>query len=225
MEAKDDKGGKRGGVLVIGLGRFGSAVATTLDRLGQDVLGVEKDPELVSEWSAQIPVVEADAANPVALDQLGAADFATAVVGVGTEIESSVLITGNLLDMGVPQVWAKAISPQHGRILERIGAHHVISPESDAGERVAHLLSERLLDYIEVEADFAIVKMRPPKEVQRFTLAQSRVAERYGVTVIGVKSPGETFQYATAEMKILPDDVLIVSGPPVLIERFASRPA
>src|SRR5690606_20228002 len=113
------------GVLVIGLGRFGGAIAQTLDSLGRDVLGVERDAELIQQWSGRLPLVEADASNPEALEQLGARDFPVAVVGVGTSIEASVLITGNLVDLGTPLIWAKAISAEHGRILQRIGAHHV----------------------------------------------------------------------------------------------------
>ena len=102
------------GILVIGLGRFGSAIAETLDRLGQDVLAVERDPNLVAQYSGRMPLVEADASNPEALEQLGAKDFGVAVVGVGTSLEASVLITGNLVDMGTPQIWAKAITAEHG---------------------------------------------------------------------------------------------------------------
>src|SRR5690606_22866486 len=206
------------------MGRFGAAIASTLDRLGHDVLVVERDPSLVQHWANRIPLVEADATNPEALVQLGASDFPVAVVGVGTALEASVLITGNLVDLGTPQIWAKAISAEHARILQRIGAHHVVSPEADAGSRVAHLVSGKLLDYIEVEDGFTIVKMRPPKEVQGFTLAQSKLRERYGVTVIGVKSPGEDFLYATPETRVSANDLLIVSGHADLLERFAARP-
>ena len=134
------------------------------------------------------------------------------------------LIAGNLVDMGIPQIWAKAISAEHARILQRIGAHHVILPEADAGSRVAHLVSGKLLDYIEVEDGFTVVKMRPPKETQGFTLAQSNIRERYGVTVIGVKSPGIDFVYATPETRISQNDIIIVSGHAELLERFAARP-
>ncbi|WP_066465928.1 potassium channel family protein [Sanguibacter suarezii] len=212
------------GVLVIGLGRFGSAMAMTLDRLGQDVLAVERSPSLVAHFSDRLPIVEADASNPEALDQLGARDFTVAVVGVGTSLEASVLITGNLVDLGTPQIWAKAISAEHGRILQRIGAHHVVFPEADAGNRVAHLVSGKLLDYIEVEDGFTIVKMRPPKETQGFTVAQSKVRERYGVTIIGVKSPGQEFVYAEPDTRISSNDLLVVSGHSDLLERFAARP-
>lgn len=217
-------GGREGGVLVIGLGRFGSAIALTLDRLGQDVLAAERDGDLVQQYAGRFPVVEADASNPEALAQLGAADFDVVVVGVGTALEASVLITGNLVDLGTPQIWAKATSPEHARILHRIGAHHVVLPEADAGSRVAHLVSGKLLDYIEVEDDFTIVKMRPPRETQGFTIGQSQIRKRYGVTVLGVKPPGEDFVYADRDTRISAHDILIVSGTAELLERFAARP-
>ncbi len=212
------------GVLVIGLGRFGSAIASTLDNLGQDVLAVERQPELVAQWTGRVPLVEADAANPEALEQLGARDFPVAVVGVGSYLEASVLITGNLVDLGTPQIWAKATSNEHARILQRIGAHHVVLPEADAGARVAHLVSGKMLDYIEVEDGFTIVKMRPPRETQGFTIGQTKIRERYGVTVVGVKSPGQDFVYAEPDTRISPDDLLVVSGHADLLERFAARP-
>lgn len=212
------------GVLVIGLGRFGAALAATLDRLGREVLAVEKDAALVQQWSSRLPLVEADATNPEALQQLGAEEFPVAVVGVGTSLEASVLITANLVDLKMPQIWAKAVSAEHGRILRRIGAHHVVYPEYDAGQRVAHMVSGRMLDYIEMEDGFTIVKMRPPRETHGFTLAESRIREKYGVTVIGVKPPGEPFEYATPATRIGGDDLLIVSGDTNLLETFAHRP-
>ncbi|PZR51815.1 TrkA family potassium uptake protein [Xylanimonas oleitrophica] len=212
------------GVLIIGLGRFGTALASTLDRLGQDVLAVERDERLVAQWSGRLPLVEADATNPEALEQLGARDFGVAVVGIGSSLEASVLVTANLVDLGTPQIWAKAVSSEHGRILQRIGAHHVVFPEADAGSRVAHLVSGKMLDYIEVEDGFTIVKMRPPKEMQGFTLAQSNIRQRYGITVIGVKSPGIEFQYATPETRVSSNDLIVCSGHADLLERFSARP-
>jgi trk system potassium uptake protein TrkA len=213
-----------GGVLVIGMGRFGSRLALRVESLGRDVLAVEKDPELIRRWSGRIPLVEADAADPDALDQLGAQDFPVAVVGVGTALEASVLITSNLVDLGTAQVWAKAVSTEHARILQRIGAHHVVLPEADAADRVAHLVSGKLLDYIEFEDGFTIVKMRPPKETIGFTLGKLELRRKYGVTVIGVKSPGAEFEYASDQTRISAEDLLIVSGDTTLLDRFAARP-
>ena len=212
-------------VLVIGLGRFGSAVAAQLRLQNKEVLAIEKDPELVQKWSGVLThVVSADATDIDTLHQLGADDFGSAVVGVGTSVEASVLITANLVDIGVERIWAKAITPAHGKILERIGAHHVVYPEADAGRRAAHLVSGRLLDYIEFDDDFAIAKMRPPKETHGFTLAEADIRSKYGVSVVGIKSPGEDFTYADATTRIHSRDVLIVSGQVDLIERFAARP-
>jgi trk system potassium uptake protein TrkA len=212
-------------VLVIGLGRFGASVAETLVKQGREVLAIERSPELVQQWASTLThVVAADATNIDALRQLGAQEFSSAVVGVGTSIESSVLITVNLVDLGIEHLWVKAITPSHGKILTRIGANHVIYPEADAGVRAAHLVGGRMLDFIEFDDGFAIVKMYPPKETQGFTLAESQVRSKYGVTIVGVKSPGEDFTYAVPNTMVTRRDVLIVSGHVDLLERFAARP-
>ena len=213
------------GVLVCGLGRFGAATAHALARLGHEVLAVDRDPRLVQEWSGRLThVVEADSTNVEALDQLGVRELRFAVVAIGTSIEASVLTCANLVDLGVPQIWAKALTKAHGRILERIGVHHVTYPEHDAGTRVAHLVTGKLMDYIEFDDGFAIVKMRPPMETQGFTLAESQIRQKYGVTVVGVKAPGQDFTYAVPETRVSKSHLLIVSGQVQLIERFAARP-
>jgi trk system potassium uptake protein len=212
-------------VLVIGLGRFGSSIAEALDRLGHEVLAIDRNSSLVQDWSGRLThVVEADSTNEESLRQVGAADFSVAVVGIGTSVEASVLTTANLVDLGIPHVWAKALSPAHGKILERIGATNVVYPERDAGERVAHLVSGKLLDYIEFEDGFAIVKMRPPRETRGFTLAEAQIRAKYGVTVVGVKSPGKDFTHAVPSTKVSAHDVIVVSGETALLERFAARP-
>ena len=211
--------------LVIGLGRFGTAVAATLDRLGREVLAVEHNPNTVRQWSGRIPLIEADATDMEALEQLGATEFGTAVVGVASSLEASVLITSNLVELGIGQIWAKAISATHGRILHRIGANHVVYPEYDAGHRAAHLVSGRMLDYIEMEKNgFSIIKMRPPHELHGFTIGQSKVRSRYGVTIIGLMSPGEHFEYATPQTMVGAEDILVVGGDANLLEHFANRP-
>jgi len=210
-------------VLVIGLGRFGAATAGQLDRLDREVLAVDADGTLVQKWSERVThAVQADARSIDALRQIGAQDFAIAVVAVGSSIEASVLITANLVDLKVPQIWAKAISQSHGKILQRIGANHVIYPEAEAGERVAHLVSGRMLDFIEFDDDFAIVKMYPPKPIRGLPLGESQVRRKYGVTVVGIKSPGKDFTYATPETVVSNHDLVIVSGNSTDIEKFAT---
>lgn len=212
-------------ILVIGLGRFGASIALSLEESGTDVLAMERSATLVQDYSGRLThVVQGDATNLDALIEIGARNFSGAVVAVGTSIEASVLITANLVDLGHEIIWAKAISSAHGKILTRIGADHVVYPEADAGRRVAHLVTGRLLDFIEFDDDFAIVKMRPPKETQGFTLGESDIRSKYGVTVVGLKSPGRDFTYAAPTTLVSRNDMLIVSGHTELIERFANRP-
>lgn len=212
-------------VLVIGLGRFGSAVALELTKLGHRVIAVERDNALAETYVNKFAkVVHADMAQASSVDMIRSAEPKIAIVGIGSSIESSVLASANLVDAGVPSIWAKALTPEHKRILDRIGVHHVISPESDAGRRVAHLVNGRLLDFMEFDDGFAIVKINPPQETIGFTLGQSQIRRKYGVTVVGVKAPGEDFTYAVPETKVSAHHVLIVSGPTELIDRFAARP-
>jgi trk system potassium uptake protein len=216
------KPSRQGAVLVVGLGRFGGALAEDLERLGHEVLAVDMSSQLVQEWSDRLThVVQADATSEAAMRQLGAPDFDRAVVAIGTGIEASLLSTGVLIDLGIPEIWAKAITLPHGRILERIGAGHVVYPERDTGKRVAHLISGRLMDYIEFDDGFAIVKMAAPKVAHDKTLAESGLRSKYGVTIVGVKTPGQDFTYAKPETLVQPQDLLIVSGRSDVVDQFA----
>ncbi|WP_022873040.1 potassium channel family protein [Nesterenkonia alba] len=210
--------------LVIGLGRFGIALAEQLVSQNKEVLAVDRDPRLVQKHAdAFTHTVTADATDMEALRQLGAEEFDSAVVGVGTSIESSVLIAANLVDLGVHQVWAKAINPTHGKILTRIGCHHVIYPEHDAGVRAAHLVSGQMMDFIKFDDDFAIVKMRPPKALHGKTIDQAQPRKRHRVNVLGVKSPGKDFVYAEPDTVVSAGDTIIVSGDVSQLEWFADH--
>ena len=210
-------------MLVIGLGRFGAATAGQLQRLGREVMVIDEDPVLVQKWADRVThAVQADARSLDALSQLGADEFSIAVVATGSSIESSVLITANLVDLKIPQIWSKAISKSHGKILARIGANHVIYPEAEAGERVAHLVSGRMIDFIEFDDDFVLVKMYPPKPIRGLSLTESHVRTKYNITVVGVKSPGKPFTYATEHTVVSNHDLIIVSGTEADIDRFAS---
>jgi trk system potassium uptake protein len=212
-------------VLVIGLGRFGAATAEELDSLGREVLAIDEDANLVQFWADRVThAAQADATNIEALRQLGAQEFQIAVVAVGSEVEASVLITANLVDLHIPQIWAKAITASHGTILERIGAHHVIFPERESGERVAHLVSGRMLDYIELDDDFTIVKMHPPKALRGKTLGEAHVRSQHDLIVVGVKKPGTGYEYASSSTTVDERDVIIVSGRTDALEKFARLP-
>lgn len=208
-------------VLVAGLGRYGSALALELTRRGTEVLAIDNRPKVVESLSGQLAhVVTADATDLETLEQLNASDFYRAVVAIGTNIEASVLATSLLVDLGVEDIWAKAITPQHGRILGRVGAHHVVYPESDMGERTAHLVSGRMLDYIEIDKNFAMIQTTPARYFVGIPLGESGLRSKYGVTVVAVKSQDEEFTYATAETVLTYDDKIAVVGKIEDIERF-----
>ncbi len=210
-------------MVVIGLGRFGASVALSLTRLGHEVLGIDENPAPVQEWADRLThVVEADATNPDALRRLGVQEFEHAVVGVGTDVEASVLTVLALSELGIRDIWAKAISDQHGRILEKTGAHHVVYPEATMGQRVAHLVTGKMIDFIEFDDGFAIVKTRAPAEAVGLTLAASALRGKYGITIVGVKRPQEDFTYATPDTIVQQGDLLIVSGPTKLVEKFSA---
>jgi trk system potassium uptake protein TrkA len=211
-------------VIVIGLGRFGTALADTLVELGHEVLGVDANPQIVQEALGRLShAVQMDATNPKALVQLGAKDFQVAVVAIGTDIEASILTTAALVDVGIPRIWSKAITEAHGRILTRVGAHHVVFPEHDMGQRVAHLVTGRMLDYIELDEGFALVETTAPAHAVGKTLADAGIRARYGVTVVCIKPVGEPFTYATPETVICADDILLVAGKKRQAEDFANK--
>ncbi|KPF77806.1 potassium transporter [Brevundimonas sp. AAP58] len=214
---------KGNSVLVVGLGRFGGAVAQSLAHMGHDVLAIDEDLSLVQRWSEQLThVVQADSRDIETLRKLGAHDFLRAVVAIGSDIEASVLTVLALSELGVPDIWAKAVSANHGKILERTGAHHVVFPEAAMGERVAHLVTGKMIDFIEFDDDFAIVKTRPPKEALGKTLAESALRTRYGITVVGVKRARQDFTYAKPDTLVIDGDLLIISGPTRKVEQFAA---
>lgn len=210
-------------VVVIGLGRFGGSVANSLMRLGHDVMGIDRDAEPVHEWADLLThAVQADSTSTMTMRQLGVADFSHAIVGIGGDLAASLMTVMALTELNIPDIWVKAMTAEHGKIAQRIGAHHVVYPEADMGERVAHLISGRMMDYIEFDDGFAIAKIHAPPSTHDMMLAESRVRERFGVTVVGVKRANEDFQHAQPDSRVRPGDLLIVSGPTREVERFAA---
>ncbi|MBX9399667.1 TrkA family potassium uptake protein [Streptomyces sp. TRM72054] len=208
--------------MVIGLGRFGRALALELVDEETEVLGIDENPEVVQLLSGSLThVVRADSTKEAVLRQLAVHEFDRAVVAIGTDLEASILTASLLVSFGIQDVWAKAISEAHGRILSQLGVQHVVYPEHDMGQRVAHLVRGRMLDYIEFEDDFAMVKTTPPAEIVGQRLADSGVRSRYGITVVAIKRPGEDFTYATADTVVEADDTIIVAGRTRQAERFS----
>ncbi|HEV2783466.1 MAG TPA: TrkA family potassium uptake protein [Actinophytocola sp.] len=210
-------------IAVLGLGRFGSSLAIELARDGREVLGIDADERLVQDHAEELTrAVVADTTDADALRQLGVPDLETAVVAIGDNLEASILTTSLLVDFGIANIWAKATSREQGRILQRIGAHHVVLPEHDMGERVAHLVTGRMLDYIEFEDDYALAKTIAPAEAVGRSLGESQLRSKYRVTVVGIKRSGEGFTYATADTVVRRGDVLILAGRTAEVERVAN---
>lgn len=209
-------------VLVAGLGRFGGAVAAELGRLGMEVLGIDNIPKNVQYYADLVThVVEGDATDVEVLRQLGVGELRHAVVGIGSDIEASILTTAALDELGVPGIWAKAVSATHGRILERVGAHHVIHPEHDMGHRVAHLVGGRVQEWFQIDEDFAIVETTAPGRLVGRSLAELDVRAKHHVTVVFVKAAGGSFTDATPDTVLERDDVLLVAGSTSAVEAFA----
>jgi trk system potassium uptake protein TrkA len=210
-------------IAVLGLGRFGSSLALELMQQNWEVIGVDADPAVVQTYADQLThAAVANTTDEVVLRQLGVHDMAHAVVGIGTNLQAGILTTSVLVDMGVPNIWAKAVNRQQARILERVGAHHVVLPEHEMGERVAHLVTGHILNFIEFEDDYAIAKTRAPEETFDRTLADAALRSKYGITVVSIKRPGEDFTYATADTTVYAGDILIVAGKTSRVEAFAN---
>ncbi len=213
---------KADSVVVIGLGRFGRSVAESLAQIGHDVLGIDERPEIVQELSGILThVVQANTTSVEVLRQLNVGEFQHGVVAIGSDLESSVLSVLALSELGVPDIWAKAVTERHGKILERTGAHHVVYPEVTMGQRVAHLVTSKIIDFIQFDDDFAIAKTRAPADVVNKTLAQSALRRVYNVTIVGIKRPGEDFTYGQPDTMVMPGDFLIVAGATREVEAFA----
>ena len=205
---------------VIGLGRFGSAMASTLAELGHDVIGVDGDEERVRQLADVIThAIQLDATDAKALRAAGIQDVKVAVVSIGENIESSLLVVMQLRELGIETIVAKAVTPLHGRILEKLGVSRVIFPEREMAIRLAHsLVMPNVIDYIELSRDFSIVELPAPTAFVGQTLKQLELRPRFGLTLIAIKRrPGPSEPEVTniapaADEAIRAGDVLALLG-------------
>lgn len=174
---------------VIGLGRFGAAMATTLLGLGQDVLGIDTDEGRVQELSDRVPhLLCVNASDPKALQEAGVGGVDVAVISIGANIEASLLIVMAVKEMGVKFIVAKSTTEVHGRILERLGVDRVIYPEREAAIRMAHsLVVPNVIDYISLSRDFSIIEIPAPEMFIGKTLREIDLRAKHGLTLIAIK--------------------------------------
>ena len=210
-------------MLVIGLGRFCTALAEELMASGHDVMAIERDRNIVQHYANDFTsVVQADATDQHALNQLGVDSFDTVVVGIGTSIESSVLTVANLVDLGIPNIWAKALTRAHGQILDRIGANHVIYPEQEAGERTAHLLGGTMRNFTEFSPGHALANITIPKTLAGRPMRDLRLKDRYGVIVVAYED-ANNFHHVDSETQLPEGGNMLVAGPTHRVDEFARR--
>ena len=200
--------------VVIGLGRFGTSVAKTLYSLGNDILAIDKEEDMVQEISESVThAVQLDATDENSLRSIGIKNFDVAVVTIGSNIQASTMVTLLLKEMGVGYIVAKAQNELHAKVLYKIGADRVVLPEKDMGVRVAHnLLSANILDYIELSPDYSIAEMVVPKEWKGKSLKELDIRAKYGINVMAIKK-GEKVKVAPAgEDSIEEGDIIVAIG-------------
>jgi trk system potassium uptake protein len=200
---------------VIGLGRFGNSVASTLHDLGHDVLAIDADEERVQKFSDRVThVVQADTTDENSLQALGLRNMDVVVVAIGENIQANVATTLLLKESGVPYIIAKASNVLHGKMLEKIGADRVVYPERDMGQRVAHsLVSSNVLDYIELSPNLSLVEVTAPGIFVGRTLAEANMRARYGINVVAIKRYEDLIVPPQPDELIHECDILIVVGP------------
>lgn len=200
--------------VVIGLGRFGSSVAKTLYALGNDVLAIDSSETTVQEISDSVThAVQADATDENALKSLGIRNFEVAVIGMGDDIQGSIMATLLVKELGVKYVIAKAQTELHAKVLYKIGADRVVFPERDMGIRVAHnLVSSNILDYIELSPDYSIAEVVALHSWEGKTLRELNMRSEYGINIMAIKRSRDINISPQADDMIMKDDVLVVIG-------------
>ncbi|MGV8982056.1 potassium channel family protein [Clostridium sp.] len=200
--------------IVIGLGRFGTSVAETLYSLGNDVLAVDFDEDVVQNISDRVThAVQADANDENSLRALGIRNFDCAVISIGSNIQSSILATLLVKELGVKYVITKATNALHAKVLYKIGANRVVFPERDMGVRVAHnLVSSNILDYIELSPDYSIAEVVSPEEWHNKTLRELNIRAQYGINVMAIKRNNDIDVSPSADNIIESGDIIVAIG-------------
>lgn len=211
-------------VAVLGLGRFGSAVATELVNIGHEVLGIDGDIATVQRLSSQLThVVQANVTDEETLTRLGLSEFDAAVVGITGDLETSILATLLLKRLGVPRVIVKARNATHGEILTRVGADRVVYPERDTGVRVAHSWSSiDITDSLDVIEGYSISKFAVPAELVGKTVQQAILDGEFNVTLLLLSRGDRVTVYPSPSDALRTGDLLVMSGAIGDMERFFS---
>jgi trk system potassium uptake protein TrkA len=210
---------------VIGLGRFGYHVARTLAQGGAEVIACDVDEEKVREVSEYVSLAYVlDATDAKALKESGIANVDTAVVSIGENIEASILIVVQLKELGVKEVVAKAITPLHGKVLEKLGVDRVVYPEKEMAIRVAHsLLAGEFIEEIPIGEKHSLFELKAFDFMLGKTLRELDVRRRFGVSVLAIKRGENLIVNPVGDEKVLPGDILVVLGTTEQLSSMASQ--
>jgi len=199
------------------MGRVGASLVRTLDSLGHDVLGIDRDGDRIQDLSDELPgasLVAADATEDSVLRDLGIDRFDGAAVVIGESIQSSVLVTLILKDLGVPMIFSRANNDLHARVLERVGADHVIQPEKEFGEFLARQMSlPGIQDYLELGEDEALIEIEAPQSWIGKSLADLQLHRKKDLTVLAIKGREKGGTLPQPETPLQEGDILVVGGP------------
>lgn len=202
--------------LVIGMGRFGTAIARELTELGQEVLAIDENEEDVQRVAEDVTqAMQGDAQDEAVLRAVGVRNFDCCVVAVGTDMEASILITVMLKELGAKYIVAKARSAVHAKVLERVGADRVVFPESEMGRKLAQRLAHtNVVDFIGVSDEYSILEVHTPKSWVGKSLVQLAVRQKYKVNVLAVRhgENGALDASPKPNMAIEPNDLLLIMG-------------
>lgn len=210
---------------VIGIGRFGGSVARHLHRMGYEVLAVDISKDEVDSIMHDVThAVQVDALDFETIKSLGIRNFDVVIVGIGSNLQASILVTVQLKELGVKFVVAKAMNDLHGKVLEKVGADRVVYPERDMGARLAHhLVSDKVIDYIELSSEYGIIEMQVPEVLVGVTLGKADLRARFGVTVLAVRRGPEIIVSPGADHIFEENDIMVVLGGTEDIERLEEK--
>ncbi|HWJ77273.1 MAG TPA: TrkA family potassium uptake protein [Niallia sp.] len=200
--------------VVIGLGNFGGSLVAEFNEMGAEVLAIDQSLEKVEKYRQYATFcVQITNITEASLSQVGIRNFDHVFVCMGEDIESSILTTMLLKEMGMNKVWVKAADIYHKKVLEKIGADRVIQPELDMAKRIAHhVVSETMIDYIQLSKEYGIVEIIASRKVNNRSILDLDVRANYGCTIIGIQRQDKTIVSPLASEIIYEGDVLIVIG-------------
>jgi len=211
--------------VVIGLGRFGGSICRALAEEGMEVLAIDMDEDRVNEFSMIAShAVVGDTTDESVVKSLGIRNFDHVIVAIGDDIQSSILTTLILKELGVNKITVKAQNDYHEKVLKKIGADHVVHPERDMGRRIAHsMVSNNVLDYLELSDEHSIVEIVANNRLSGHTIIDLDIRAKYGINIVAIKRKNEIIVSPKADEEIQVNDILIVIGADVDINRFEKK--